>query len=91
MLAHALRQTSHLEGTFLNVVQPALEKIGVQVVQVEGHVSTQTIDVTIMLPKWVDRGTRHDVLAVLAEFEHDHDHAVTTNPTFVWDDDPIDV
>lgn len=86
MLAYA----HDVEAELVTSLEPAMEKLGVRVVSVHHQPNTGVVDITLRLPTWADRQLRHEALEVLARYERDRDHAIVTNPAFVWGDEQID-
>ena len=78
---------SKFEVEFAHAAVPDLERLGVSVLEVQHVEGTGVLHVELKLPAPADRKVRLDALRVLSAFEHGFDHAVVTDPTFVWDDE----
>lgn len=73
-----------MEEEFVEALRPRLDKCHVDLVALAIHGQAHVVDLTLQLPSWADRDLRHEVLRHISELERQWDHAVTTNPTFVW-------
>lgn len=85
-----LTRERNLEASLEAALSDRLAKLEVEVVSID-HAETQNIiHLRLQLPDWADRHLRHDVLELLAEFERGLDHAVVTDPMFLWGPDSDD-